>query len=820
MHTPGQTLGRSSRALFSFLFLQSLLLAVAPLVLSGPVSGLLAPSAEAQAPSSALPGSQADSLSALSGTAPLLTVSSAADSGGAAPEAKAPSRVLAVRVSGLENVDSSVVLSVFGVAPGDLFSYENVRAGVKSLYGLGYFSDVTVDGEELPEGVILKLVVAETPRVIAVKFSGTKGIDDKKLQEKLALKGNDFYTEAAVFEAKRAIVAAYLEEGYPAATVKAVTTSEKQKGKIELTFEIEEGKKVRIKGITFVGNASIESSKLKKTMDLEVKSWWKGGKFKQETLESDFEKIAKYYKSRGFRDAAVTGHEISYSENKRDLFLKISVEEGRRYRLGDVQWTGGVALGPDAFKKLTPVLEGDIYDIERLEKMQAGAYEMYAEHGYIFLDIEKRESVRDSLVDVTYAITEGQPSFVKHILVSGNDRTKEKVIRRELSIRPGQMFKRSALLRSQRDVFALGYFEDVLIDYQIEQPPDIDLIFQMKEKQTGTATAGAGYTSDSGLTGFVELGHNNLFGNGQSVMLHLEKGKKRSNYDLSFTEPWFRDTRTSLGIDIYNMERQRDYYDELRQGGGIRVGRPLPWPDYTRGYVSYTLEDVTLRDFSSSYTGALDEVSWPQRTSRMETAVVRNSTDNPFYPTRGSRLSINSEFSGGALGGDQNFHKQVVDFRVYKNVVWKTALLTRLRVGWMDAYNHYEKVPEYERFRLGGTTVDFLRGYPDYEIVPDANVYELDGRTVRWPGGRMMGALTLEYQFPIADPLRGLFFFDVGNTWNNETEIDLKGFKKGAGVGLRLEVPMLGVVGFDFGYGFDREGGGKWEPHFIMGKLF
>ncbi|MBN1504017.1 MAG: outer membrane protein assembly factor BamA [Candidatus Eisenbacteria bacterium] len=826
MHSRGQTHRCYSRALLFNLVVFFLLVAAWPVVFSGVTAGPFSSSAEAQVSPPIPDGGRADSLSpAHGGTAPL-TLSTGADSLAAAADtaraagAVEAARVLEVRVSGLESVDSSVVLNAFGVFPGDVFSYESVREGVKSLHGLGYFSDVTVDGEELPDGIVLKVVVTETPRVVALKFSGSKGLEDDKLKEKLTLKENDFYTESAVFEAKQAIVAAYREEGYPAASVKAVTTVEKGKGKVELTFEIEEGKKVRIKAIDFAGNASIQSSKLKKVMDLEVKSWWRGGKFKQETLETDFEKIVTYYRSNGFRDAAVTGHEITYSEDKRDLYLKILVTEGPRYRLGDVRWTGCAAVRSEALGKLSAVASGEVYNIEKLEKMQAGAYELYAEQGYIFLDIDRQESVRDTVVDVAYAIQEGQPSFVKHILVSGNDRTKEKVIRRELSIKPGELFKRSALLRSQRDVFSLGFFEDVLIDYRVDEPPDIDLIFQMKEKQTGTATAGAGYTSDSGLTGFVELGHNNLFGNGQSIMLHLEKGSKRSNYDLSFTEPWFRDTPTSLGIDVYNMERERDYYDELRKGGGVRVGRPLPWPDYTRGYVSYTLEDVSLKDFSASYTGSLDEVSWPQRTSRVETAIVRNSTDNPFYPTRGSRFSVNSEFSGGLLGGDLNFHKQVVDYRVYRNIVWKAALLTRLRVGWMDAYNHYERVPEYERFRLGGTTVDFLRGYPDYDIVPEANVYEVDGQTVRWPGGRLMGAVTLEFQFPIADPLRGLFFLDVGDTWNNETEIDLNGFKKGAGVGLRLEVPMLGVVGFDFGYGFDREGGGKWEPHFIMGKLF
>ncbi|MFH0777891.1 MAG: BamA/TamA family outer membrane protein, partial [Candidatus Eisenbacteria bacterium] len=311
-----------------------------------------------------------------------------------------------------------------------------------------------------------------------------------------------------------------------------------------------------------------------------------------------------------------------------------------------------------------------------------------------------------------------------------------------------------------------------------------------------------------------------LFGNGQSVMLHVEKGKRRENLEISFTEPWFWDTQTSLGVDVFKLDRRRDIYDEERKGGGVRVGRPLRWIDYTRLFVSYSLQDVTLKNFDEGYTGGLNEVSWPQRTSKLEVALIRNSTDSPFYPSKGSRISLESEFTGGLLGGDQSFHKHVADLRWYRNVYWRTVLLTRFRAGMMDAYNTYERVPLYERFRLGGTTVDFLRGYPDYEVVPDVNMKLVDGRLVKWPGGRIMSVLTLEYQFPIAEPLHGLFFLDVGDTWNNEKEMDFSGFKKGAGFGLRLEIPMLGQVGFDYGYGFDRSGGGKWEPHFIMGRLF
>lgn len=725
-----------------------------------------------------------------------------------------------IKVSGLEQVDSSVVLNSFGLLPGDAFNFETIRKGLRSLYSLGYFADLAVEAEETPGGIVLKLVLAENPRVMGIEFEGVKAIDKKTLREKLSLKENDFFSQRTIFAQKDTIIAAYRDEGFPMAAVSYVTTREKEKGKVVVTFGVNEGKKVRVKAVQFSGNASAKSATLRKQMDTKLKSWWRGGKFKQETLDKDLEEIVKYYQSQGFRDARITDHQLVYSENKRDLIIRISVEEGQLYLIGNTEWSGNSILRTDDLKKLIAYKNGDRYNIEKIEKTLSDVYSLYAERGYIFVNVDRQETVDNGAVNISFSIEENQPSFVQHIWIEGNDRTKEKVIRRQLTAKPGQLFKRSVLQRSQRDVYSLGFFEDVLVDYQVNQPPDIDLIFKIKEKQTGTATAGAGFTSDAGLTGFVELGHNNLFGNGQSIMLHVERGSRRSNLELSFTEPWFMDTRTSVGVDVYNLDTRRDVYDEYRRGGGLRIGRPIHWIDYSMGYVSYSLEDVTLKDFSAGYTGGLDAVRWPQRTSRIEVAFIRNSTDSPFYPSRGSKLSLNSEFTGGILGGDQNFHKHVVDLKWYQKVYWKTALLVRPRFGVMDSYRRAERVPQYERFRLGGTTIDFLRGYPDYDIVPDKNVQEVDGRIVKWPGGRLMSALTLEYQFPIADPLHALFFLDMGNTWNNEKEIGFSGFKKGAGVGIRLEIPMLGQVGFDYGYGFDRTGGGKWEPHFIMGRLF
>jgi outer membrane protein insertion porin family len=508
------------------------------------------------------------------------------------------------------------------------------------------------------------------------------------------------------------------------------------------------------------------------------------------------------------------------------VILHAYVREGPGYRFGKMSWSGNTTIPTSALEFVTACRPGLPYDETKVQKTLQSAYELYQETGYLFLSIDPHFSDRDTTVDIAFTVQEGQRSRVADLKILGNTRTKENVIRREATVRPGDVFRRSTLMRTQRDIFGLGYFSDVQVDYQpTGDSADIDLTLKVVEKQTGTASAGAGYSSQTGLTGFLELGHNNLFGNGQSVSIRVERGGRRRDLQLSFTDPWFRDTPTTIGIDLFNTKRELDFYDRRDVGGGIRFGRPLPWPDYSRGVIGYDLRDVTLDQFQDSTANEpaslseLRHTDWPRRVSSVNFTLTRNSTDNPFNPARGSKLTWGTTLAGGPLGGDEEFFKESFELRNYARLRKPFTLMLRGKAGFLAGAT----VPDYERFRLGGTTSDYLRGYSDYYVVPRANITRdpATGRVVeRYPGGRTMMILTTELQFPIADPLRGLLFFDAGNTWNSTRDLDLGDLRKGAGVGVRMEIPALGRVGFDVGYGFDREEGGRWETHFQLGNTF
>lgn len=783
------------------------------------------------------PPASADSLEA-----PAIEIPAEAPGSGAA-------RIGVIRVAGNTHTDSARIVRTFEVPPGSRYSEDAVRRGIRKLFALGLFANVAVEREPRGDVVDLVIRVEERPRISKISFTGNQKKDSDELQKKLVIRPGETYSPTAVQAQVDSLVRFYREEGYGRATVEARTDSAGAAG-VGLTFAIQEGEKVRIREIAFVGAKAFPAGKLRKQMKTKQKGFFGGGELKEEDFREDAEKLEGYYRNNGYRDARVVGHALEPGKTARDLKLVVTVEEGRRYRFGTASWAGNTVVPTPDLAKLSAIKAGEKYDKSRVERTQGGVYAEYAEKGYLYLGVEPRETVRDSdVVDVAFQVTEGQPSNIRFVHIAGNRTTREHVLRREIDIHEGDRFRRSALVRTQGDLSRLGLFEEVIPDFTPAESTDVDIVIRVKEKQVGTASAGAGYSGDAGLTGFLELGHNNVLGNGQSLSLHLERGSRRSDYYLSFTEPWFRGTPTLLGFSAFNTSTDRDLYREERRGGSAKIGRPLPWPDYARGAVSYRLEDVKITSFGSTLSAqdtiALSGIPIGRaiRTSSLNLDFTRNSADNPFYPTKGSRLTVSDELAGGPFGGSVNFHKHRVEGRLYFPSFMKgVTTMVRGRIGLIGKYaDQNGAVPPYERFRLGGgSTIDPLRGYEDYQVVPGKYVRDVLIRSdttftdsthttvasvhpvtqkVRYPGGQYMSLYTVEQQFPIVHPLHGVIFFDAGNTWDLWREIHPFDLKLGAGIGFRMEIPLLGNIGFDYGYGFDRDDGPRAKGHFLLGNV-
>ena len=390
------------------------------------------------------------------------------------------------------------------------------------------------------------------------------------------------------------------------------------------------------------------------------------------------------------------------------------------------------------------------------------------------------------------------------------------------------------MIRSQREVFQLGFFNDISLDSRTadRETGDIDLVIDVEERQTGTASLGAGINSQAGLTGFLQLSQNNFLGNGQVVSLRGEFGRFRQ-YDFSFTEPWLFNTPTSAGFDIFDARRRYTEYEEERTGGTIRLGRPFPWLDYTRMSWRYSNARYIIDaepGFENQIGDAIidpdtglqvrdPDTGEPLRTGLTESRVssttvafLRNSVDSPFFPTRGSATRLTGEVGGTFLRGDEHYGLLEMSTQSYFPTIGKFVLSLGGRAGFLHGLDGADDVPFWKRFRLGGISSYGLRGYDDYDVVPNVSEPSV--------GGRSMLIMSAELRYPVFQAVQALAFFDAGNTWVAPGETNLTNLKKGAGLGVRIDVPMVGQLGFDYGYGFDRterEGGPGWEFHFQIG---
>jgi outer membrane protein insertion porin family len=737
-----------------------------------------------------------------------------------------------VVVRGNATADERLILRTSGLAVGDTVNAYRLRDAVRALWGLGLFSRLrVVDWPDSTGGRSLALEVTENPRIGALSWKGNKKLGDEDLKAKVDLKAGQILSGPKLFQARQAIESAYRDEGYAAARVTTELTATAD-GKEDLVIAVEEGPRVSIRAIELEGNNAFSAKQLRKQLQLKPNSTFRRKRYTADRLREDSERLQTFYQNHGYKDAGVTAAEPVLGTDGRSLVLRYTIREGPLYRFGTVDWSGNSAVPTSALEAAATVIPGKPYSKARLDETTGAAYELYTEKGYLLeLSIQPETRVAGDSVSISYRVEEGTSSKVREIAITGNTRTKERVVRREIALIPGHLLRRSVLMRSHRDIFALGFFEDVQVDYKPAGiGSDVDVSFTVKERSSGTATAGAGYSSDTGLTGFVQFGHNNLFGNGQSIQLQLERGSRRRTYDISFNEPWMLGMPVSLGFQVYNTIRDYDLYSLRERGGGVNLGRPwfFKVPDYSRVYAGYSLEKLNYTNVDTGLDPASREILLGSNgtASKLNLSFARNSTDNPFNATMGSRTNARVEFSGGILGGQINFFKPEIDHRTWFVPFWKPALMIRNKINYLGTWGRERRadgtygprrLPGSETFRLGGTRIDYLRGYPDYEVVPEENIHTIDGRRVRFPGGRFAYTFTAEYQFPVVNPVRGLVFLDAGNTWNSTRDFSLVDLKKGVGAGIRVEIPMLGLVGFDYAYGLDR---GKWQAHFIIGPAF
>ncbi len=765
-------------------------------------------------------------------------------------------KVIEIEVQGeLRKVAKSLILTTVGLEPGVELSQENVQQAVRDLQGLNVFEDIQIYGDQKPEGIKLYIIVVEYPSLEGLRFKGQKNLKEKDMKEALALVTGQVIAPRDVVRGEQKILDLYREKGYLRAEVKGQTFAGEEPGKIYVQYDIAEGSKVQIKQIrlvqrradgTVVDSRDLprrnprrpqqwdglgpEPRKLIGLMETKEKHWWRKGEFSGDTYAEDKQKLLAYYRSLGFQQAAISRDSVYYDSTRRHLFIDVEIDEGQRYRLGAVSWDGNAIFGSDELVEKLELDRGMIYGRSGLELADMARFTYY-EKGYLDTRVVPQETIRGDSIDVSFQIFEGQPWTIRKVDIAGNTKTHEKVIRREIELRPGDIYQQNLVQESQRRIFLLNFFKDVQIQPEYSPVEDerlVDLTFNVEERPTGQASMGAGYSDRDKLVGQIGLRIPNFRGMGQNLDFSWEFGTRREQFLVGFTEPWLFDTPTSLTVRIYTMKSQYyEFYDFERNSVNIRVGRRLKKPAYSSLSFGYRLESESYSDFGENFDRSLlDNPLYARRyeerlTSGFELVYSRDTRDQAQFPTKGTLFTYTPEIASSIVAGDVDFHKHEVGFNYYRPSWWKFVWSLETKVAVIDGFTAEDdlNLSIWERFSPGG--VDYwdgqVRGYPDRSLGPRISNVNI--------GGRSMIIANLEYRFPIAEQqVYGIVFADAGNAWESVSDLNPLKLRRSLGFGFRVQTPMLGMIGFDFGYGFDRKKvdgiPAGWNTHFQFGPQF
>ncbi len=734
--------------------------------------------------------------------------------------------VIDVRVVGNKNVSSASIIAKVKVRPGQIFSQQLIDEDIKRLYGTGFFTDVAVDVEQKPEGVIVIFNVKEAPYVEEVVFEGNRVFRSEKLAQWIETKAGQFLDKWQLKTDIEEIRRRYLEKGYAEVAVDYKLDIDNKTNRAKVKIIINEGGRIKISRIDIQGVKAFKKKQVLKLMKTRARNWffWRGV-YKQEVLKEDLEKIEDFYKRHGYLDVKVD-YDKKYTP-RGDMIIVIKIDEGKQYRVGDITIEGNKAFPTEELVETLKLKKKDVFSYYALNEDVNSLRKFYADCGYIKAHIEAIPSVspETGLVDIKYKLEENEIHYVNKIEIKGNVKTKDVVIRRELKIHPGDKFEWQKVERSRQRLENLGYFDEIDFDIQPTTEKDKDdLVLRVKEAKTGEFSFGAGYSSVDEFIGFVELSQRNFditnpptfTGGGQRISLRAEMGTTRNDYDLRFTEPWLFGYPYLFGLDLYQhtRERERDVgyaWDERRRGFSLRFGKEIS--EYNSLYLRTRFDNVKISDVAENVSSELKAEEGEKNLHGIRLSFIRDTRDNIFNPSKGYYLNFGIENLGGFMGGDVDLIRYSDSFSFYYPV-WRNWILNlRLQSGIIDTYNDTKRVPIYERFFAGGAYT--IRGYDERSVGPK------DSASKDPIGGEAMLVGNVELTFPLYENIKGAFFYDVGNVWKDKSDFGSGGYKSSVGVGIRLKTP-LGPIKLDYGYPLNKGEGvpSSGKIHFSMGHRF
>lgn len=741
-----------------------------------------------------------------------------------AAESQTISVVKAIQITGTKKIENEAILARLITKIGDKFSETAISEDIKSIFKMGFFLKIDVTKDKLADGgLALEYHVVEKPSVSEIVFSGNSDITTEDLQGQITIKSYEILNHNKIKEAVAKLEKYYEEKGFYLVKIEPVIENTKSDESVKLVFKITENDKVKVKKLTFIGNNKLKDSFLKPKMAIQEAGFFSGmsssGSFKQDAFERDISALQYFYWDMGYVKVKVERPLITVTPDKKSIYMTYHIDEGDQYSIGEVDFTGDLLFEKSELMNLVKIKDNGFFSVEVMRKDIAELQAKYGDLGYAFANVIPQYDIneKDKIVNLTFDFEKGNKVYFGNINVVSNSKTRDKVVRRELKIREGELYNETRKRQSQESIQRLGFFEEVNFKTSTppERPDELNIDIVVKERNTGQLTLTAGYGNVQGLSLGGSIKENNFRGLGQALEARIDATQNRQDYSLSLTEPYIYDTLWSTGFEIFYVEnKERINYDNRKAGAAIRFGHPL-FSDEVHAYARYKIDKTDL--FANDYT---DPLLFPLDTARgissSATVTLEYDTRNDrFSPSKGILADITYEYAG--LGGDLKYQELSTRFRFFQNLFWDVVWRNNLSFYGVQSLNDSD-VPFTQRYQLGGAYS--LRGFGSGTVgrrifsqhrynqigTNDGNPFYTpsisnDERLRRSDlifGGTKQAIFQTEIQYPLIKDagLNGVFFYDMGQA---EDEIVNTKFVSDIGMGFRWQSP-LGLLRFEWGY--------------------
>ncbi len=754
--------------------------------------------------------------------------------------------VTLVEVQGNRRIESATILAKIKTREGAAFSPSQLKEDIRLLYQLGHFEDVQVKTEGFEQGLKVIFWVKEKPLIREISYEGNAEVTLEKLKEIVTLLPRTAFNQQLIQDNAEKIRLKYQDSGYYHAVIVPVIV-ELRGGDKNVVYYIEEGKKIRLSEIIITGNAVVPTAEIKKTMKNQ-EHWFfsflgNSGTLRSEELKEDVESIRNLYYNRGYiqvqindpiieeRPLTVHTHEFmgqteTYTTSN-EVAVRIHIQEGERFQIGSVTLKGNTTITDSELLKEIQLKRGDVFSREILRQDVTHIMDRYDSIARPFASVVPLFDINQEkkTVALTFDIQEGGEVRIGRIDITGNSKSRDKVIRREMRLDEGDLYSKKALKRSYERINNLNFFEavDIAPERRLQEPV-MDLNIRVKEKMTGSLSIGGGYSSVDRLMAIAEITQGNLGGRGQLLKFKVQWSHTRRIYMVSFMEPYLFDKAIWGRVDIYNQDQTYDGYNLKSNGFGLGIGKSFT--EYVSGSLRYSLDQSDIYSVTTAPTFLLqrqiDYYGTAITTSSLTANLSRDSRDFYLDPKSGSRNTVFVQYAGGFLGGSPNFIKSVADSAWYFPLFWDTVFMTRGRIGYVETVSDLP-VPSGERFFVGGAgsvrgyqygTVGTIGPYGPIEIGPDGILYRV--------GGNKELIFNIEYSFPLvpAARLKGILFYDMGRAFNDYEPIRPMQLRHSYGWGFWWLSPM-GPLRFEWGYIVNRKASDvPSQFEFSIGTLF